>query len=99
MYRLTLVNKKPTLEVDTKDSFFKKNDELTFDKLITDKKSIELASKIKNEIPDSFLTTTKEFQLFGCPDCLDGCGVYFELKRNSGTYKFLLDTDTEKTGQ
>jgi hypothetical protein len=96
MYRLTLSNKKPTLEVDTKDSFFKKKGELTFDKLITDKESIELASKIQNEIPDSFLTTTKESQEFGCPDCTDGCGVYFELRRNTGTNKFYLDTDTEK---
>jgi hypothetical protein len=62
-----------------------KNNQLTQDK-------IDLAKKIEDNLPD-FLKTSSS-STFGCPNCRDQGAIYIEIKNESKTTKFSIDTDT-----
>jgi len=89
-----------TLLVDSTDSYFRKKGKVIFDKPINDTKRFYIAQSIFNKIPKQLLTTSKLSETFGCPDCTDGCGIYFEIKQGDRIKKFYIDNQTGKlTGE
>ncbi len=107
MYSYHIGGNANMLWVDYTDSYFKKGvDKMTFGTQITAPKKYELANDIVKHIPDSLLLSDKTTQTFGCPDCTDGCGIYFEVTENSEDMqnrkikKFYIDYSTsELSGQ
>jgi hypothetical protein len=90
MYQLNLTGDSAILLVDYSDSFFKKGG-INCTIPITDQRKLKSAINIIKNIPESFLTSTKLHETFGCPDCTDGCGIYFEMTQNKLTKKFSMD--------
>jgi hypothetical protein len=88
---------------DYTDSYFKKGvDKMSFKTQVTDLEKYALASDIVKHIPKSLILSNKTTQKFGCPDCTDGCGIYFEITQyNENTYKratkrFYIDYSTSE---
>jgi len=98
MYCYNMMGNANTLFVDYTDSYFRSNGEINFATQITDRNKFKLASDIVAHIPKYLLTTNKKSEKFGCPDCSDGCGIYFEIlqDRNRIIKKFYIDTDTSQ---
>jgi hypothetical protein len=61
---------------------------------IADRNKMQLASNVVQQIRKRLLYSFKSTDRFGCPDCTDGCEIYFEFKRQNETKKFFIDTDT-----
>jgi hypothetical protein len=95
MYQYNIGNSN-TLFVDTTDSFLKNNEDVICQMQIHDSKKIELAKNVVQKIPDELLTTTEETKRFGCPNCADQCGIYFEIKQKAQVKKFYIDVDTSQ---
>jgi epoxyqueuosine reductase QueG len=95
MYRINLNNYKEKFLIDSSDSFFKNQGKIHFDKNYSDDKKVDLAKSIIAQIPNSFFKAMNK-NTFGCPDCSDGCGVYFEFRNKGEIKKFYIDTDTTK---
>jgi hypothetical protein len=93
MYHFNMMGNQNSLSVDYTDSYFKDSGKIIFATQITDIKKSILASEIVRHIPDYLLTTDKSSERFGCPDCTDGCGIYFETIRDTTVKKFYVDTD------
>ena len=88
--------------VDHTDSYweYKNGKPFHFDTSINDKTKQSIARQILDSIPSVILAATKPIQKFGCPDCTDGCGIYFEIKNASTIKKFYIDNQTGKlTGE
>lgn len=94
MYKLYTLGNVNTLWVDSTDSYFKNSEEIKFEKSVTDTRRFNLAQGIVQQIPAELLTTTKVSESFGCPDCADGCGIYFQFKTSTGVKKFYIDYQT-----
>ncbi len=98
MYRYFLGGNQNSFSVDFTDSYFKKT-EITFDTYFNDKFHFDIGNEIISNIPDKLLSNDKTAERFGCPDCTDGCGIYFEIMKDSKKQKFYIDYQTsELTG-
>ncbi len=90
-----------TFNEDTTDSYFKNNENVLCQTPIEDWKKIALAQNLYNQIPKLLLITNIPKLVLGCPDCTDGCGIYFEFEQkadlnNETVKKIYIDTDTTK---
>jgi hypothetical protein len=80
--------------VDSSDSYFHNKGEIKFAQSVNDHRRSNLAKTVIKQIPNKLLTTTKLVERFGCPDCTDGCGIYFELTQGNSVKKFYIDYNT-----
>ena len=83
-----------TLFVDSTDSYFKNYGKVVCKTQIIDINKFQTVNKLVQSIPQTFLKTSKTEQTFGCPDCTDGCGIYFEIGQDTTTKKFYIDYST-----
>ena len=88
MYKHYLTGRKATFWTDKSDSFFKKNG-LKF-KTKMSRESQGIGFDLIAKIPKSIFKTTKTNNVFGCPDCNDGCGLYFEYRLNQQNSKPVI---------
>lgn len=95
MYKIDLKTKR--LFADHTESYWKNHDShtLQFATEIDDRSRIEAAMKIPASIPSSVLEA-KSKSRFGCPDCADGCGIYFEFRKDGETKSFYIDYQTDQ---
>ena len=96
MYQYNTGGNSNTLLVDSTDSYFKNHGNIKFKKSVGDIRRFYLAQSIFKQIPAELLTTTKPEESFGCPDCTDGCGIYFEFQQGGKVKKFYMDYQTGK---
>lgn len=96
MYQYNAGGNSNTLLVDSTDSYFENNGNIKFNKSVNDIRRFYLAQTIFKQIPTELLTTTKLKERFGCPDCTDGCGIYFEFKQGVKVKKFYIDYQTSE---
>jgi hypothetical protein len=96
MYKYTLIGNTHMLLADYNDSFFKDSGTVVCSTIIQNPKKMDIAYDIVSHIPAQLLLTTKSTDRFGCPDCTDGCGIYFELKRGQAVKKFYIDYQTSQ---
>ena len=96
MFEYNMMGNVNTLLADYTDSYFKNHGEINFETIINDNRKSLLASSIVEHIPNLLLTTTKDDEVFGCPDCTDGGGIYFEIVTENGIKKFNIDAITSK---
>lgn len=100
MFKFNNTGNNMTLMVDSTDSYFKNDGIVQFSTVVTDINRIDIAHSILGQIPTEFLTTAKDSARYGCPDCADGCGIYFELTQKNKTKKFYIDNQTSQlTGE
>lgn len=98
MYRYFMSGNQYSFSADFTDSYFKKT-EITFDTYFNDKFHFDIGNEIITKIPDILINNDKSSERFGCPDCRDGCGIYFEITKDSKKQKFYIDYQTsELTG-
>ncbi len=99
MYRYKVDGFRKTFSADYTDSYFNGGN-LVFATELNDTSYISLATNIARNIPQSFLSSSDTVQRFGCPDCTDGGGIYFEMIKNGQKKKFYMDYETSKlTGE
>lgn len=99
MYRYSMDGNQKTFSIDLTDSYFKNTSEITFNSYLNDQFYFDIGHEIVSNIPDTLLTSNKPSEQFGCPDCSDGCGIYFEITKDSKKQKFYIDNQTsELTG-
>lgn len=96
MYRYNMMGNSNTLFVDSTDSYFKNYGKVVCKTQINDITRFQIVNKLVQQIPKVFLKTNKTEQTFGCPDCTDGCGIYFELGQDTTTKKFYIDYHTSE---
>jgi hypothetical protein len=96
MYRYYMMGNSNTLFVDSTDSYFKNNGKVVCKTQINDIAKFQIVNKLVQQIPKTFLKTDKTEQTFGCPDCTDGCGIYFEVGQDTNTKKFYIDYHTNE---
>lgn len=97
MYRYYSGGNTNTLWVDYTDSYFKNGeDKMVFGTQIIDINKYQLVNDIIEHIPDSLILTEKSSQHFGCPDCTDGCGIFFEMVQNKRSKRFYIDYQTSQ---
>ncbi len=96
MYRYDMTGMSNSLFVDSTDSFFKNEGKIVCNTPINDHAKFHIVNKLVRQIPSTFYNSTKASQTFGCPDCTDGCGIYFELVRDMTTKKFYIDFHTSE---
>lgn len=78
LYRHDLIGNITTFWTDETDSYFEK-DKMEFNTKMN-KESEKISYEFINKIPVSILKSTKTRNIYGCPDCTDGCGLYFEYQ-------------------
>ncbi len=78
MYRHYLTGNVTTFWTDKTDSYFS-DEGLKFDTKMT-RESEKIGLELISKIPESILNTTTTVNNYGCPDCDDGCGLYFEFQ-------------------
>lgn len=91
MFQYYMMGNTNNLLVDSSDSYFKNNGNISCKTPITDRKKIILAESVVEQIPNQLLTTSNLTETFGCPDCTDGCGIYFEFRQEGKIKKFYID--------
>ena len=96
MYRYNMMGNSNTLFVDSTDSYFKNYGKVIFNTQINDIAKFQTVNRLVQQIPKTFLKTDKAEQTFGCPDCTDGCGIYFEVGQDTTTKKFYIDYQTSQ---
>lgn len=94
MYHYNMMGNSNTLFVDSTDSYFKNKGRVVFKTSINDIIKFQAVNKLVPRIPKTFLMTDKREQTFGCPDCSDGCGIYFEIGQDKTIKKFYIDFNT-----
>ena len=94
MYRYNMIGNSSTLFVDSTDSYFKNHGNVICRTEINDYTKFQIVNKLVQNIPKIFLVTDKNEQTFGCPDCTDGCGIYFEIGQGITIKKFYIDSNT-----
>ncbi|MEO8710598.1 MAG: hypothetical protein ABI405_00675 [Parafilimonas sp.] len=94
MYEYNMMGNANTLLMDTTESYFKDSGNVICKTVISSRANFDLASNVVKQIPKRLLNSFKSTDRFGCPDCTDGCGIYFEFKRQNEIKKFYIDTDT-----
>jgi hypothetical protein len=96
MYRYNMMGNSNTLLVDSTDSYFKNYGKVVCKTQINDIDKFKIANKLVQQIPKTFLKTDKPKETFGCPDCTDGCGIYFEVGQDTAIKKFYIDYHTSE---
>ena len=96
MFRYNMGGNSNTLFVDYTDSYFNKNGKIACATLITDNEKYILAGSVIKKIPAQLLNTSNPQERFGCPDCTDGCGIYFEFGLAGKVKRFSIDTETSE---
>ncbi|HEY0066309.1 MAG TPA: hypothetical protein VGB46_03065 [Flavisolibacter sp.] len=94
MYKVDVANDR--LYIDTTDNF--KNDygkTLSFPSTPAPADKYRIAEEIVSRIPDSLFLAPNE-ERFGCPDCADGCGIFFEIQTPTYRKYFYIDYQTEQ---
>ena len=94
MFQYNMIGNTNTLLVDNTESYFKNYGKVICNTPILDQKKLKLASSVVLQIPKQLLATNKLTESFGCPDCSDGCGIYFEFKQGNKVKKFYIDYAT-----
>lgn len=94
MYKYDYLRNK--LLVDHSDSYFKNRDNITFANNILNKNKIDLVVKIIDSIPAILYSNSNLRDRYGCPDCADGCGIYFEFKLGKIIRKYDIDYQTSQ---
>ena len=95
MYRYINGGDKNSYSIDYSDSFFNKSD-VTFDSEMVDNFQFNIGDEIILSIPDTLLLSESASERHGCPDCTDGCGIYFELTKDMKKQKFYIDYQTSE---
>src|SRR5579863_7453788 len=96
MYLFKLGGNENTYFMDTSDSYFKNKGNVVCSIEIVDAKNYELGKNISNQIPSELLTCPSKSEKYGCPDCNDECGIYFEMMQDNEVKRFYFDTDISK---
>jgi len=96
MYRYNMIGNSNTLFVDSTDSYFRNYGKVVCKTQLSDNAKFQIVNKLVQQIPKGFLKTNKTEQTFGCPDCTDGCGIYFELGQDTTVKKFYIDYHTSE---
>ncbi|HYV55853.1 MAG TPA: hypothetical protein VE933_14795, partial [Chitinophagaceae bacterium] len=96
MYRYSMGGNQKSFSADFTDSYFNNKSEMKFNTYLDDKFYFDIGNEIVSNIPDSLLTTNKSSQRFGCPDCTDGCGIYFEITMDNKKHEFYIDYQTSQ---
>jgi len=94
MYHYNMMGNSNSLFVDSTDSYFKNYGKIIFKTAISNNTKFQIVSKLVQRIPKAFLTTENTQQTFGCPDCTDGCGIYFKIGQGKTIKKFYIDYNT-----
>ncbi|MEO8771201.1 MAG: hypothetical protein ABI402_13990 [Ferruginibacter sp.] len=94
MFQYNMIGNATTLLADYTDSYFEHKDNVICKTPIKNVEKMHLANSIVEKIPVQLLTTSQH--RFGCPDCTDGCGIYFEFSLKGKVKKFTIDTETSK---
>jgi len=99
MYRYTTGDK--SFAADYTDAFFNRDGKpIPFGTSLKDAAYVAIGDDIIAHIPKLLLDSEKDTDNFGCPDCTDGCGIYFEMVINGATKYFYIDSQTEQlTGE
>jgi hypothetical protein len=85
--------------IDDSDSYFKNNGKIIFKKHINTHENFAVAQSVIDRIPKQLLKAGP-WKGFGCPDCTDGCGIYFEVGQEQGIKRFYIDCQTQQlTGE
>ena len=90
MFQYNMVGNANTLLADYTDSYLKKP-EMEFNTPIHNDKKMKIAEGIVQHIPHRYVADTSRYAKFGCPDCLDQCGIYFEIQRERSISRYLMD--------
>ncbi|GGH72054.1 hypothetical protein [Phaeocystidibacter marisrubri] len=77
MYSHYLIGNATTFWTDTTDSYFKDGGLRCETEM--SRESQKIGFELINSIPESILKSDSTRNVFGCPDCNDGCGLYFEF--------------------
>ena len=89
-----------SLWVDSTDGFWElmrhHEIKLACNTKINNKKRIDLAGSVVQHIPQSFLDSKDTIKRYGCPDCTDGCGIYFEWVQNGQRKQYSIDPHDSK---
>jgi len=96
MYRYSMTGNQNSFSVDLTDSYFKNKSEIIFNTYLNDQFHFNIGQEIVSNIPDSLLAFNKSSERFGCPDCTDGCGIYFEITKENKKYKYYIDNQTSQ---
>ena len=94
MYKYNMVGNSKTLFFDSTDSYFKNYGNVVCNTKITDSNKVNSIHAVVRQIPSQFLKLNFLTETYGCPDCTDGCGIYFELQQNNIVKKFYIDYRT-----
>ena len=88
MYHHFLIGNTTTFWTDKTDSYFSKTGLICETKM--NRESEKLSFDLINNIPDSILKSKTLINNYGCPDCDDGCGLYFEFKLDDENSKPII---------
>lgn len=80
-----------TMMVDYTDSYFKGDSKMVFETPLSGESYQEIGEQVISNIPESMLKSVIRSRRYGCPDCTDGCGIYFEFTKNGMTRRFAID--------
>lgn len=96
MFRLLMDKKEITLSADFEDTYFNLKNNLEFKTDINQEKKLQVANEIVSKIPKTLYNWKTDKEIFGCPDCDDGCGYYLTfIKENGESKTFELDNFLE----
>ena len=86
-----------TLHANYTDSFFRFKSVMQYPVDIYDLKKMDIAEDITQHIPPILLQYGDSVARFGCPDCTDGCDIYFRLDDHEAgrIREFYIDAQTE----
>jgi hypothetical protein len=94
LFKVDPVSKR--LYVDSSEKYFEDYGRtLTFPTTAAPKEQYAIAEEVISRIPDS-LYLAKDEDRFGCPDCADGCGIYFEIRTAEYRKSFYIDYQTDQ---
>jgi hypothetical protein len=96
MYAYNMNGNRLTFLADYTDTYFKNFGKINFSSELHDSFYYRIGNAIVMAIPDSLLINRKNEERFGCPDCTDGCGIYFETDKNGERRKFYIDKQTDQ---
>lgn len=88
MYRHYLTGNATSFWTDTTDSYFK-DDQLNLETEMT-RASETIGFEVVNNIPRSILESESSRNIFGCPDCDDGCALYFDFQLDEPNSKPII---------
>ena len=88
MYKHYLIGNTTTFWTDKTDSYFKDGG-LKFETEMS-RESQNIGFELVNKIPKSILESDSIRNIYGCPDCNDGCSLYFEFQLDKPDSKPII---------